>query len=76
MPLPGQHTEPIAPAPASGARRRFTPWLAMVGVVTFLAGLVFGHDHGVISGARPLVTQDLGLSTFAAEVITSWAPPP
>jgi len=48
----------------------------MVGVVTFLAGLVFGHDHGVISGARPLVTQDLGLSTFAAEVITSWAPPP
>ena len=48
----------------------------MVGVVTFLAGLLFGYDQGVISGALPLVKQDLGLSTFAAEVITSWAPPP
>ncbi len=44
----------------------------MVGVVTFLAGLLFGYDQGVISGALPLVKQDLGLSTFAAEVITSW----
>lgn len=27
--------------------------LVMVGVVTFLAGLLFGHDQGVISGAMP-----------------------
>ena len=44
----------------------------MVGVVTFLDGLLFGYDQGVISGALPLVKEDLGLSTLAAEVITSW----
>jgi len=42
------------------------------GVVTFLAGLLFGYDQGVISGALPLIKDDLNLSTFASEVITSW----
>jgi hypothetical protein len=28
-----------------------TPWMIGVGVVTFLAGLLFGYDQGVISGA-------------------------
>src|SRR5262245_33450501 len=49
-----------------------SPWLLGVGVVTFIAGLLFGYDQGVISGALPLVREDLGLSTFAAEIITSW----
>jgi MFS transporter, SP family, galactose:H+ symporter len=43
-----------------------------VGVVTFLAGLLFGYDQGVISGALPLLQADLGLSTFESEIITSW----
>jgi MFS family permease len=43
-----------------------------VGIVTFLAGLLFGYDQGVISGALPLLVQDLDLSTFESEVITSW----
>jgi len=43
-----------------------------VAVVTFLAGLLFGYDQGVISGALPLLTEDLDLSTFESEVITSW----
>jgi sugar porter (SP) family MFS transporter len=43
-----------------------------VGIVTFLAGLLFGYDQGVISGALPLLKEDLDLSTFESEVITSW----
>jgi MFS transporter, SP family, galactose:H+ symporter len=49
-----------------------TPWLIGVGVVTFLAGLLFGYDQGVISGALPLIQDDLGLSTIESEIITSW----
>ena len=32
-------------------KRRMTPWMIGVGVVTFLAGLLFGYEQGVISGA-------------------------
>ncbi len=35
-----------------------------VGVVTFRAGLLFGCDQGVISGALPLLKEELDLSTF------------
>jgi sugar porter (SP) family MFS transporter len=52
--------------------RRMTKWLRGVAVVTFLAGLLFGYDQGVISGALPLITAQLDLSTFEAEIITSW----
>jgi sugar porter (SP) family MFS transporter len=51
-------------------RLRF--WLVMVGVVTFLAGLLFGYDQGVISGALPILKADLGLSDLVSEIITSW----
>ncbi|MGD9572111.1 MAG: sugar porter family MFS transporter [Thermoleophilia bacterium] len=57
---------------APPGRRRMPVWLFAVGVVTFIAGLLFGYDQGVISGALPLVKEDLGLGTFAAEIITSW----
>lgn len=71
MPIPGDTID--APVPARAERRhRLTAWLVMVGVVTFLAGLLFGYDQGVISGALPLLKEDLDLSTFAAEIITSW----
>jgi sugar porter (SP) family MFS transporter len=43
-----------------------------VGGVTFLAGLLFGYDQGVISGALPLLQADLGLSTLESEIVTSW----
>jgi MFS family permease len=43
-----------------------------VGVVTFLAGLLFGYDQGVISGALPLLQADLDLSTIESEIITGW----
>ncbi len=51
---------------------RFTFWLIMVGLVTMLAGLLFGYDQGVISGALPLITKDFGLTSFMSEVVTSW----
>lgn len=53
-------------------RTRLTPWMIGVGIVTFLAGLLFGYDQGVISGALPLLQEDLGLSTLESEIITSW----
>ena len=37
-----------------------------------LAGLLFGYDQGVISGALDLIKADLHLGTFSTEVITSW----
>ena len=53
-------------------KRRLTPWMIGVGIVTFLAGLLFGYDQGVISGALPLLQADLDLSTIESEIITSW----
>ena len=54
------------------ARRKLTPWMLGVGGVTFLAGLLFGYDQGVISGALPLLQADLELSTLESEIVTSW----
>jgi sugar porter (SP) family MFS transporter len=53
-------------------RRKLTPWMIGVGGVTFLAGLLFGYDQGVISGALPLLQKDLDLSTLESEIVTSW----
>jgi len=52
--------------------RKLTPWMVGVGAVTFLAGLLFGYDQGVISGALPLLQHDLDLSTLESEIVTSW----
>jgi sugar porter (SP) family MFS transporter len=57
---------------AAVARHRLTPWMLGVGAVTFLAGLLFGYDQGVISGALPLLQADLDLSTLESEIVTSW----
>jgi sugar porter (SP) family MFS transporter len=57
---------------AAMTRRKLTPWMIGVGGVTFLAGLLFGYDQGVISGALPLLQQDLDLSTLESEIVTSW----
>src|SRR5262245_15016635 len=41
------------PPPAPHRPLRF--WMAMVVVVTITAGLLFGYDQGVISGALPFI---------------------
>jgi len=65
-------TTTAAAAAASAPRARLTKWVLGVAGVTFLAGLLFGYDQGVISGALPLIEDDLGLSTLESEIITSW----
>jgi len=51
---------------------RFGLWLTLVGVVTMLAGTLFGYDQGVISGALQFIQADFGLTSFMTEVVTSW----
>lgn len=57
---------------AAAPSRRISIWVVMVGVVTALAGLLFGYDQGVISGALHFIKQDFDLSTTLVETITSW----
>jgi len=49
-----------------------TGWLWLVGVVVLTAGLLFGYDQGVISGALGGIERSFDLSTFMVEVVTSW----
>lgn len=51
---------------------RWSFWVLMVGVVTGLAGLLFGYDQGVISGALSFIKKDFDLSDEMVEVVTSW----
>ncbi len=51
---------------------RWSFWILMVGVVTGLAGLLFGYDQGVISGALTFIKSDFDLSDDMVEVVTSW----
>lgn len=59
-------------ASAAPRHRSFGFWTAMVVVVTITAGLLFGYDQGVISGALPFIKEDFDLSSFQTEVVTSW----
>ena len=51
---------------------RFRKGLVMVALVTLLAGLLFGYDQGVISGALQFIADDFKLSDTLKEVVTSW----
>lgn len=51
---------------------RLTRTLLAVGAVVMLAGVLFGYDQGVISGALDGIKRDFHVSTFLLEVITSW----
>jgi hypothetical protein len=47
-------------------------YLLAVGLVVMLAGLLFGYDQGVISGALNGIEKSFHPSTFVIEIITSW----
>lgn len=58
----------------SGAQgnRSMTKWLWLVGAVITVAGVLFGYDQGVISGALAGIEKDFNTSTTTTEIITSW----
>ena len=47
-------------------------YLLGVGLVIMLAGLLFGYDQGVISGALGGIQKSFSVGTLLLEVITSW----
>jgi len=46
--------------------------MLLVIAVILMAGLLFGYDQGVISGALAGIQQQFGLSALLTEVVTSW----
>ncbi|GGQ90596.1 sugar porter family MFS transporter [Streptomyces asoensis] len=53
-------------SPATVSRR-----LRLITVVATFGGLLFGYDTGVINGALPYMTDDLGLTPFTEGMVTS-----
>lgn len=50
---------------------KYKPIVYIVGLTAALAGLLFGLDIGVISGALPFITKDFHLNTITSETIVS-----
>lgn len=55
----------------SHAKPATSGFVTMVSAISALAGLLFGYDTGVISGAILFVRKDFLLSTFQEEVVVS-----
>jgi MFS transporter, SP family, galactose:H+ symporter len=53
-------------------RHGMSRYLFAIAAVVMLAGLLFGYDQGVISGALDGIKKDFHPSTFVIEIITSW----
>src|SRR6516164_10058767 len=53
------------------ARTHSGAFVFTVSAVSALAGLLFGYDTGVISGARLFFQEDFRLATFQEEVVVS-----
>ena len=47
-------------------------YLLAIGLVVMLAGLLFGYDQGVISGALAGIDKSFHPGTLVIEIITSW----
>ena len=54
------------------APQRLSRYLFAIGLVVMLAGLLFGYDQGVISGALSGIDKSFHPSTLVIEIITSW----
>lgn len=53
-------------------KNKTTIWLRLVGAVISVAGILFGYDQGVISGALRGIEESFKVSTTTTEIITSW----
>jgi MFS transporter, SP family, galactose:H+ symporter len=58
--------------PSARPTRSTSVILLAVGAVIMLAGLLFGYDQGVISGALDGIQKEFSVGTLLLEVITSW----
>ena len=47
-------------------------WMVSVILVVILAGLLFGFDQGIISGALLGIQKEFRLGALALEIVTSW----
>ena len=61
----------MATVVAEGSASQNRGFVTVVAAVSALAGLLFGYDTGVISGAVLFVQEDFRLSTFQEEVVVS-----
>jgi SP family galactose:H+ symporter-like MFS transporter len=61
-----------SPTTAAAPRQRMSRYLFAIGLVVMLAGLLFGYDQGVISGALSGIDKTFHPSTLVIEIITSW----
>src|SRR5580658_2830269 len=53
------------------SEQRPTYFVTVISAISALAGLLFGYDTGVISGAILFVQEDFHLTTFQEEIVVS-----
>src|SRR5690348_7441306 len=61
----------MSSAPAPNVNMSVGRFVTVVSWISALAGLLFGYDTGVISGAILFVKTDFSLSTFQEEVVVA-----